>query len=347
MRGRLASVLGKLIFWGITAGVVWLFTHVLRHWGVGSLPIALAVAVLLAGVAGIVFVLLVLLIIYILERLGALVSRCWRRIRRPWSHALLVDADHERGTFTPIVWIRGGLPLRGGRVRLRLIDGDDVVRAAGEAPLPAAALGKEMRLPPIALPPGATADEVLGWQWETSVRGRWRVRARWRERLMAADEINAEGELAGAPEPVEAPGRAGAPERSAAPDSAGVSRETRPPEEPLIHRFANAILAQAMDDEASDIRVVPQGDRVVVKFRLNGGYRHVLDAPLPVGRDLHGRLQEMFGLPRERGVAQRGALAASYAGRAVRFEGRSIPAEDGDVFHIRVLANDEGRGRAA
>jgi hypothetical protein len=347
MRRRLASVLGKLIYAGITVGLIWPLTLALRRWGVGSLPIALVIAVSLAWAVGIAFVLRSLLASPPIKRLAARMSGYWRRLRRPWSRTLLVDADPERGTFTPSVWIRGGRSLRGGRVRLRLLDGDDVVRAASEAPLPATATGEEIHLPPIALPAGATAAEVLGWQWEVSVRGRWRAHARWRERLVAAHRTNAEGELVDTPQAAEPAEPAEAPERVATPETGGAPQGTPESNESLIARLANAILAQAIDHGASDIRLVPRGDCVVLKFRLNGGYSHVLDAPLPVGQDLHSHLQQLFELPRAQGVAQRGTLAATYEGRAVRFEGRSIPAEQGDILHIRILANDEGRGRVA
>lgn len=353
MRRRLASVLGKLIYAGITVGLIWPLTLALRRWGVGSLPIALVIAVSLAWAVGIAFVLRSLLACPPIKRPAARMSGYWRRLRRPWSRTLLVDADPERGTFTPSVWIRGGRSLRGGRVRLRLLDGDDVVRAASEAPLAATAMDEEMHLPLIALPAGATATEVLGWQWEVSVRGRWRVHARWRERLVASHRTNAEGELvdtpepAAPPEPAVAPEPGGAPERVATRETGGAPQGTPESNESMIGRLANAILAQAIDHGASDIRLVPRGDCVVLKFRLNGGYSHVLDAPLPVGQDLHSHLQQLFELPRAQGVAQRGTLAATYEGRAVRFEGRTIPAEQGDILHIRILANDEGRGRVA
>ena len=147
MRRRLASILGKLICAGITVGLIWVLTLALRRWGVGSLPIAVVIAVSLASAVGIAFVFVGLLASRLIKRLAARVSGYWRRLRRPWSRTLLVDVDPERGTFTPSVWIGGGRPLRGGRVRLRLLDGDDVVRAASEAPLPATAMDEEMHLP--------------------------------------------------------------------------------------------------------------------------------------------------------------------------------------------------------
>lgn len=359
MSRRPARALRKLLRGGAKAGLVWLLAVGLVLSVAGRLSIGEAMQLALVWAIQIAsFYVLFLLIIFAVERLRALRSRYRqrRRVRRPpWSRTLVVEANSERVTFTPSVLIRGGRPLRGGRVRLRLIDGDRVVRAARGAPLPAAAMGEEIHLPRIDLPAGATADEMLGWQWEVSVLGRRRaharrrVHARWAEPLVytAACKTNAEGELVGAPEPVGAPGTARARRPAAAPEIRDARPRTPTLREPHIRRLADAILAGALAAGASDVRLVPQDDRVVVKYGHNGDYRHILDAPLRPGRELQAYLRQMFDLPRERGVAQRGAIAAIYGGKRIDLEGHSIPIEHGDILHICIAGNSETPNRAA
>ena len=268
-----------------------------------------------------------------LAKLPGRVRGTGRSTRSPWSHTLLVNGDVGRGAFAPSVWVRGGRRLKDGKVRLELVDEHGVVRAVSEASLPASAMGKEIHLPPVAAPEGARVDEVLRWRWDVSVRARRRVRARWREYLVAANKINAEGELVEIPELAEAPGRT---------SEAGTPAADRT--EPPIAQLVDVILVQGLIGGASDIRIVPRPDCIQVKHRVNGGYRIVMRLPRDVERELHSRLQETFGLPRERGVAQRdGARTVSYQGREVRFEGRSIPADPGDIFHIRLHENDGSR----
>ena len=322
MRKKIVALIAWLAIGSVTAGSVRAIAPLVGDKGV--IPFVKVLAIFLLWWAAVVA----------LAAFAGRVLEAGRAARATWSHALLVDGDVERGAFTPSVWIHGGRRLRDGKVRLELVDEHGAVRAASEAPLPASATGREIRLPPVEVPEGARADEALRWHWDVSVRDRRRVRARWREHLTAANEINAEGELVEIPEPAEAPDRT---------SDAGTPAADRA--EPPIARLVDVILVQGLIERASDIRIVPRPDCIQVKHRVNGGgYRIIMRLRRGVERELHGRLQETFGLPRERGIAPRGgARTVSYLGREVSLEGRSIPADPGDIFHIRFLANDGSR----
>ena len=217
MTWRVTRIVGPFIHVGLTVWLVRLLMRDLRHRGRGPLPIPqfVGVSVWIFVVVGCILVLLWLALTVNREDLLATASRAWRRRRRPagapWSRTLLVDADLEGGSFAPSVWISGGRAQRGARVRLRLLDDAGVVRAACEAPLPAALRGAELRLPALVLPAGSSTTEALAWQWELSVHSRWRLQARWQEPLLAAHKTNAEGELLEVPGLVEAPVPAEAP----------------------------------------------------------------------------------------------------------------------------------------
>lgn len=114
---------------------------------------------------------------------------------RSWSLTLLVDVDHEARIFRPSVQLRGSTLQFPPTLRLEVVDGWGVVRAACERPLPPSAIGTEVELPAFTAPDGAAAEDVLRWHWDVVLEDRRGEQARWREHPAPAGALNAEAEL--------------------------------------------------------------------------------------------------------------------------------------------------------
>jgi hypothetical protein len=129
-----------------------------------------------------------------LRRLGA-PRPSWSPPPLSWSLTLLVRVDEEERLFRPSVQLRGSELPFGARVRLVVVDGTGLARAACERFLPAETLDAEVALPEFPAPEGAAIEDVLGWHWDL-VMADWRgERQRWREHPAPVGALNAEAEL--------------------------------------------------------------------------------------------------------------------------------------------------------
>jgi len=112
---------------------------------------------------------------------------------------------------------------------------------------------------------------------------------------------------------------------------------------PII-KLINAILTQAVKDNASDIHVEPFENRLVVRFRIDGVLREVLQSRRAVASLVVSRIKVMSKLDiAEKRLPQDGRISLRVAGRAVDVRVSTIPAGHGERVVLRLLDKQAGR----
>ncbi len=97
-------------------------------------------------------------------------------------------------------------------------------------------------------------------------------------------------------------------------------------EAPII-RLINALLTQAVKENASDIHIEPFENRLVVRFRVDGVLREVLQTKRAVAPLIVSRIKVMSRLDiAEKRLPQDGRISLRIAGRAVDVRVSTIPA---------------------
>ena len=112
---------------------------------------------------------------------------------------------------------------------------------------------------------------------------------------------------------------------------------------PII-RLINALLTQALKENASDIHVEPFENRLVVRFRVDGVLREVLQSRRAVAPLVVSRIKVMSKLDiAEKRLPQDGRISLRIAGRAVDVRVSTIPAGHGERVVLRILDKQAGR----
>ncbi len=112
---------------------------------------------------------------------------------------------------------------------------------------------------------------------------------------------------------------------------------------PII-KLINAILTQAVKDNASDIHIEPFENRLVVRFRVDGVLREVLQSRRAVASLVVSRIKVMSKLDiAEKRLPQDGRISLRVAGRAVDVRVSTIPAGHGERVVLRLLDKQAGR----
>ncbi len=112
---------------------------------------------------------------------------------------------------------------------------------------------------------------------------------------------------------------------------------------PII-KLINAILTQAVRDNASDIHIEPFENRLVVRFRIDGVLREVLQSRRAVAPLVVSRIKVMSKLDiAEKRLPQDGRISLRIAGRAVDVRVSTIPAGHGERVVLRLLDKQAGR----
>lgn len=112
---------------------------------------------------------------------------------------------------------------------------------------------------------------------------------------------------------------------------------------PII-KLINAILTQAVKDNASDIHIEPFENRLVVRFRVDGVLREVLQSKRAVAPLVVSRIKVMSKLDiAEKRLPQDGRISLRVAGRAVDVRVSTIPAGHGERVVLRLLDKQAGR----
>jgi general secretion pathway protein E len=112
---------------------------------------------------------------------------------------------------------------------------------------------------------------------------------------------------------------------------------------PII-RLINALLTEALKENASDIHIEPFESRLSVRLRVDGVLREVLTPPRMVAPLLVSRVKVMAQLDiAERRLPQDGRISLRIAGRPVDVRVSTIPTGHGERVVLRLLDKAEGK----
>jgi general secretion pathway protein E len=112
---------------------------------------------------------------------------------------------------------------------------------------------------------------------------------------------------------------------------------------PVI-RMINALLAQAVRDNASDIHIEPFETRSVVRFRLDGTLKDIAEPHRALHSALVSRIKVMADLDiAEKRLPQDGRIALRLAGRPVDVRVSTLPTGHGERVVMRLLDKEAGR----
>jgi general secretion pathway protein E len=112
---------------------------------------------------------------------------------------------------------------------------------------------------------------------------------------------------------------------------------------PVI-RMINALLAQAVRDNASDIHIEPFETRSVVRFRLDGTLKDIAEPHRALHAALVSRIKVMADLDiAEKRLPQDGRIALRLAGRPVDVRVSTLPTGHGERVVMRLLDKEAGR----
>ena len=112
---------------------------------------------------------------------------------------------------------------------------------------------------------------------------------------------------------------------------------------PII-RMLNALLTQAARDGASDIHIEPYERHSVVRFRVDGSLREVVQPNRALHAALISRLKIMADLDiAERRLPQDGRISLRIGTRAVDVRVSTLPSAHGERAVLRLLDKSEGR----
>ncbi|KUJ73037.1 type II secretion system protein GspE [Thiomicrospira sp. WB1] len=114
---------------------------------------------------------------------------------------------------------------------------------------------------------------------------------------------------------------------------------------PII-RLLNAILAEAIRSQASDIHIEPFETQLRVRFRLDGHLQTMLTLKKNLAEMLVSRVKVMTKLDiAEKRLPQDGRMATKLGGRAVDLRISTIPSSYGERVVMRLLDKNAGRLR--
>jgi len=106
---------------------------------------------------------------------------------------------------------------------------------------------------------------------------------------------------------------------------------------PII-RMINALLTQALRENASDIHIEAYVERSVVRFRVDGVMREVVSLPRAVHAALASRIKVMSNLDiAEKRLPQDGRMALRLAGRSIDVRVSTLPTAQGERAVLRLL----------
>ncbi len=112
---------------------------------------------------------------------------------------------------------------------------------------------------------------------------------------------------------------------------------------PVI-RMINALLTQAVRDNASDIHIEPFETRSVVRFRVDGSLKDVVEPHRALHAAMVSRLKIMAELDiAEKRLPQDGRITLRLAGRPVDVRVSTLPTGHGERVVLRLLDKDAGR----
>ncbi|NNF49033.1 MAG: Flp pilus assembly complex ATPase component TadA, partial [Woeseiaceae bacterium] len=112
---------------------------------------------------------------------------------------------------------------------------------------------------------------------------------------------------------------------------------------PII-RFINAVLTEAIKENASDVHIEPYENRLGVRFRVDGVLREVLQTRRALAQLVVSRIKVMSKLDiAEKRLPQDGRISLRIAGRAVDVRVSTMPSGHGERVVLRLLDKQAGR----
>jgi general secretion pathway protein E len=112
---------------------------------------------------------------------------------------------------------------------------------------------------------------------------------------------------------------------------------------PII-KLINAVLTQAVRENASDIHVEPFENRLVIRFRVHGVLREVLQSKRALAAIVVSRIKVMSKLDiAEKRLPQDGRISLRIAGRPVDVRVSTLPSGHGERVVMRLLDKQAGR----
>jgi len=112
---------------------------------------------------------------------------------------------------------------------------------------------------------------------------------------------------------------------------------------PII-RLINALLTEAIKENASDIHIEPFENRLVVRFRVDGVLREVLSPKRVLAPLVVSRIKVMAKMDiAEKRLPQDGRISLRVAGRAVDVRVSTMPSGHGERVVLRLLDKQAGR----
>jgi len=112
---------------------------------------------------------------------------------------------------------------------------------------------------------------------------------------------------------------------------------------PII-RFINAVLTEAIKENASDVHIEPYENRLGVRFRVDGILKEVLKTRRALAPLVVSRVKVMSKLDiAEKRLPQDGRISLRIAGRAVDVRVSTLPSGHGERVVLRLLDKQAGR----
>ena len=109
-------------------------------------------------------------------------------------------------------------------------------------------------------------------------------------------------------------------------------------EDAPVVRVVNMVITQALRDRASDVHVEPSGERVRVRYRVDGALSDVLDLPGSIGPALVSRVKILAGMNIvERRRPQDGQISMEVEGREVDIRVSTTSVVGGEKVVMRLL----------
>ena len=109
-------------------------------------------------------------------------------------------------------------------------------------------------------------------------------------------------------------------------------------EDAAIIRLVNLIITDAVRERASDVHVEPLGNRLRVRYRVDGVCREVESPPKRLQASMIARLKLMSGMDlAEKRRPQDGRILMRTAGRQIDLRVSDIPTTDGESIVMRIL----------
>ena len=109
-------------------------------------------------------------------------------------------------------------------------------------------------------------------------------------------------------------------------------------EDAPIIRLVDAMISQATEERASDIHIEPSGERVRIRFRVDGVLHDASSTPRSVLRPVVSRLKVMAGCDISNSrTPQDGRFSVTGGGREVDVRMTTLPTSSGEAVVLRLL----------